>query len=466
MKGITFLILFLCSVPIALAGQYRATIHRDSFGVPYIVAETLADAAFGDGYAQAEDRFQLLMDNIQMANGTRARARGQKFVRQDYTSRLIGARRLAYDGWDKQTAEMRAIFQAFAAGVNQFMEDNKGQLPKTVYPVEPQEVLALMRYISLGRQFAQANKDRAGQGQVPIAGEGAPQRSDNKSNGWVLAPSRTVSGNPILLTDPHTPWNGINRWYEKHYITPEANIYGASTIGIPIFIFATTDKLAWTLTRNPGDRGDCFTIKVNPDNPDQYILDGKTLDFKKIEETIEVAAGSQSKQVKRTIYETIHGPVFARDGNTAFAAGLSLYDAELGVEQLLRMALASNIEEFRQAAAMLQFDGANVFCADVKGNIFYGWLNRLMVRNDEYDWQKAVDGSIKKTLYDGVLPFEKMPQSMNDPGGYYQASNTADWALEGGAWGIKPSDFPNWLLMPKNRKYFSASILRRGSCQS
>jgi acyl-homoserine-lactone acylase len=194
-------------------------------------------------------------------------------------------------------------------------------------------------------------------------------------------------------------------------------------------------------------------VKLNPNNRDQYLLDGQPRDFKKVEEIIQIKG---STPAKRTIYETIHGPVFAREGNMAFAAGMSLYSSDVGCEQLLRMVLSRDVKEFRKALSLRQLDGANVFCADDKGSIFYGWTNRLMVRNDKYNWEKTVDGSTSDTLYRELLPFEQMPQSMNDAGGYYQASNGADWMLEEGAWGLKPSDFPKWLLSTRNRRYLSA----------
>jgi len=55
-----------------LAEPFKATIVRDEFGVPYIIADTVADAAFGDGYAQAQDRLGLVMNLVLTATGTRA----------------------------------------------------------------------------------------------------------------------------------------------------------------------------------------------------------------------------------------------------------------------------------------------------------------------------------------------------------------------------------------------------------
>ncbi|HQL96171.1 MAG TPA: penicillin acylase family protein, partial [Candidatus Hydrogenedentes bacterium] len=44
-----------------------ATLYRDTWGVPHIYADTLAEAAFAAGYAQAEDRLQDLYINVRMA---------------------------------------------------------------------------------------------------------------------------------------------------------------------------------------------------------------------------------------------------------------------------------------------------------------------------------------------------------------------------------------------------------------
>ena len=58
--------------------------------------------------------------------------------------------------------------------------------------------------------------------------------------------------------------------------------------GMRLFIYATTDNISWLLTRNPGDRGDCFRVEINPNNRDQYLRNGQPRDFKKIEEIIGV----------------------------------------------------------------------------------------------------------------------------------------------------------------------------------
>jgi len=432
-----------------ISGSFQAEIIRDEFGVPYIIADTLPDAAFGDGYAQAEDRLSLLMQNILTATGTRAAQLGAKEVNRDYKARLTGARRTAYERWADIPEEVRQVYEGFAAGVNHYIDNPTGPISSLARHIEPQEVVATFLAGGLFRQMAQAQKDLIGQGSDPIEGEG--------SNGAVLGSTRSASGNGLMLSDMHTPWTSFNKWYEKHYLTPELEAHGFFSTGLPLFVTGVTDSIAWTVTRNPGDRGDCFTLKTNPENPKQYWFDDEYRDLQFVTERIEVKEG---KTVVRDVAVTVHGPVINQKKGRLFAAGMSMAGEVDITVQLYKTLTSKNLEDFKKASAMRQMIGGNVFYTDVTGNIFYAWWNRLNVRNEKYDWLKAVDGSHRDSLYQGILPFEDMPQSENDSGAYYQASNAADWTIGDGAWGISPSDFPNWLLTSPERNFLPSRSQR------
>ena len=76
------LCLLLCYLP--LAHGAHVTILRDESGVPHIFAQDAASAAFGSGYAQAEDRLEELLKNYRRAEGTMAEAFGAEFFRDDW----------------------------------------------------------------------------------------------------------------------------------------------------------------------------------------------------------------------------------------------------------------------------------------------------------------------------------------------------------------------------------------------
>ncbi len=53
------LCLLLCLLPLAHAEH--VTILRDEYGVPHVFAPDAAGAAYGSGYAQAEDRLEEML---------------------------------------------------------------------------------------------------------------------------------------------------------------------------------------------------------------------------------------------------------------------------------------------------------------------------------------------------------------------------------------------------------------------
>src|SRR5215472_4372874 len=69
-------------------GPEKVEILRDEYGVPHIFAATAAGAAFGSGYAQAEDRLEEMLRNYRRAEGTMAEVFGKEYASHDYWQRV------------------------------------------------------------------------------------------------------------------------------------------------------------------------------------------------------------------------------------------------------------------------------------------------------------------------------------------------------------------------------------------
>jgi Penicillin amidase len=72
----------------AAEGVEEVTIYRDTFGIPHIFAASEEGAAYGMGYAQAEDRLEELLKQYRRASGTMAAVFGPDFLQHDYRQRL------------------------------------------------------------------------------------------------------------------------------------------------------------------------------------------------------------------------------------------------------------------------------------------------------------------------------------------------------------------------------------------
>ena len=91
--GISFTIfvtLFVSLTPISIAGTLsdddlasQVTIRRDTFGVPHILAETEVAAAFGYGYAAAEDHVLPIARLYLKARSEEAQYFGPEHVESD-----------------------------------------------------------------------------------------------------------------------------------------------------------------------------------------------------------------------------------------------------------------------------------------------------------------------------------------------------------------------------------------------
>ncbi|MBX2939769.1 MAG: penicillin acylase family protein, partial [Ferruginibacter sp.] len=86
------------------------------------------------------------------------------------------------------------------------------------------------------------------------------------SNNWVIAPSRSSTGGPILCNDPHLGLNLPSLWYEIQITTPEFSTYGVSFPGSPAVIIGFNDSIAWGVTNGGRDVRDYYAIEFKDES--------------------------------------------------------------------------------------------------------------------------------------------------------------------------------------------------------
>jgi acyl-homoserine-lactone acylase len=111
-------------------------------------------------------------------------------------------------------------------------------------------------------------------------GEGRPG-----SNAWAIAPTRSASGNAMLLANPHLPWSDFFLWFENHLVGPDFDAYGATLVGMPLVTIGFTDYLGWTHTVNTYDGSDVYELTLEGSG---YLFDGEVRDFRSRVETVRV----------------------------------------------------------------------------------------------------------------------------------------------------------------------------------
>jgi acyl-homoserine-lactone acylase len=413
----------------------QVTIRRDKFGVPHIKAATEEAAAFGQGYAQAEDHALVLGRLLLKGRGEEAAYFGAKIGDYDVVSSDALCRQLhmhegAEAGYAKMAPWVQRIIAGCTAGYNRYVCQHRAELPDYVQLATPVDVLAHGRRVVLGefdinwRQIDDIGKPK----KEAAAAANWPYDFAIGSNMWAIGGYRSASGHALLLGNPHLDWSGSQLWCEVHIDVPgKINMYGATLIGSPVITIGFNENLGWSHTVNVHDNGGVYELTLVDGNPGSYVYDGKPLPLRKEEYAIKVKTDQGVVEQKIPAYWAHYGPVVKKHEGKLYALKSPSMDEYNMVEQWNRMGKAKSLEEFRRALDMQTLPMFNICYADKKGNCFYLYNGRFPDRPSGYDWEHTVPGNTSATEWNHVLPESRLPRLLNPEGAYVQNCNSAPW---------------------------------------
>jgi penicillin amidase len=475
--------------------DYRASLHvsglggtveifRDQLGVPHIRAGSLADAFFAQGYAHAQDRLWQMDYDRRRAAGRWAEWAGPTWVDQDKLMRRLGLDRSAQADYAAFDAETRAVFDAYAAGVNAFIETT-AQLPIEYRLVgarpaswQPWDGCAIykVRHVLMGtfgtklwraRQLQSVGESilltlRKGAempGPVAVAsgvewaavpdGSAVPALNDvisgqwdwaAGSNNWALTGARTASGQPLLAGDPHRPLEVPNVYYQNHLACPDFDVIGYSFAGVPGFPhFGHNAEVAWCITHAGADYHDLYIEEFAADDPIRYKFQDTWRPATKRTETIAVRGG---ESIMIDVVETHHGPIVVGDPRDGYALALR-YSAtaapDAGFTSFLPMLRARTVAEFDDAMRPWVDPANNLLIADRQGAVGYLMRGQVPQRDRANGWF-PVPGWTGEHEWGAPIPFEDLPRARDPQTGYFVTANnrivtddypyfiTLDWA--------------------------------------
>jgi Penicillin amidase/Condensation domain len=216
------------------------------------------------------------------------------------------------------------------------------------------------------------------------------------SNGWAIAPSRSQSGNAMLLANPHLPWSDLYLWYEAQLIAPEINAYGATLVGFPVLTIAFNDNLGWTHTVNTHDGWDAYELPLANDG---YRFNGKIRSFDREEKVLKVKEKNGNlRSESLVVRRSVRGPILAEKQGSAIALRVVGLDKPAALQQWWDMARSKNFSEFETALKRLEIPMFTVMYADrvvgapianrnraeIQGLIVF-FVNTLVLRTDLSD---------------------------------------------------------------------------------
>ncbi|HET7892319.1 MAG TPA: penicillin acylase family protein, partial [Candidatus Sulfotelmatobacter sp.] len=107
----------------------EVTVERDNWGVPHIRANSAEDLAEAQGYVLAQDRLWQMDLLRRVARGQLSEVLGPATLKIDKDFRKLNFSRAAETDWAMMNPEARTILEAYARGVNQFIEQHPRHLP-------------------------------------------------------------------------------------------------------------------------------------------------------------------------------------------------------------------------------------------------------------------------------------------------------------------------------------------------
>ncbi|MBB5696493.1 penicillin acylase family protein [Muricoccus pecuniae] len=445
-------------------------IWRDAWGIPHIRAANDRDAFAGLGFAHAQDRLWHMEMMRRKAVGRWAEWVGESGVASDRLARIVGAEAAALRDFAALGDEAQSMLEAYAAGVNAFLA-LPGELPLEYRLLgaaperwEPWHSIAVMRQIgflmgSVWMKLLRAaalpvlgpehvGKLRYDDGGcellcTPWAAEaarpgmplaelreaiadllrtGAPDLTAGGSNNWALSGTRTASGRPVLMGDPHRELEVPAMYSQAHIAGATFDAIGLTVPGVPGFPHvAHNGAVAWCVTVSFMDLHDLY-LEVFREDGLEVRTPGGWEAVRQRRETIRVRGRDD---VALTVTETRHGPVIAGDPRSGHALALrsAQFDApDRSFDCLPRMLRAGGVEALREATRGWGLIDHNMVAADTAGAIAH-WVRAIVPDRPRANGWLPVPGWVAEHDWRGEVPFEHMPHQIDPSSGIIVTAN-------------------------------------------
>lgn len=433
----------------------RVSIIRDDYGVPHIYGKTDADAVFGLLYAQCEDDFNRVEQNYIWATGRLAEVEGEEAIYSDLRAKLFMTETEAKANYDKSPDWLKKLCDAFADGINYYLETHPEVKPKLLSHFEPW----MPMYFSEGsiggdierirtskiKAFYESWMDLPEAELLQIQKKEAMAEPQG-SNGIAISGDLTQSGNTMLLINPHTSFYFRG---EVHVVSEEGlNAYGAVTWGQFFVYQGFNEKTGWMHTSTYTDVMDEFLETISKIDEKYLYQFGEELRPVEVSEIIlKYKEGDAIKEKSFPAYRTHHGPITHRT-NDVWTASAMMWSPVKALEQSFIRTKQNGYKGFREMMDIRTNSSNNTVYADGEGNIAYFHGNFIPKRDESFDYSKPVDGSNPKTDWKGLHTVDENIGLLNPENGWLQNCNSTPYtaALE---FSPKKENYPNYMSIDR-----------------
>ncbi|MET0595651.1 MAG: penicillin acylase family protein, partial [Polyangiaceae bacterium] len=425
----------------------NVTIVRDDWGIPHVHGKTDADAVFGLIYAQAEDDFHRVETNYLNALGRLAEADGETAIMRDLRMKMFVDPEDLKAKYRESPDWLKALMNAWSEGLNYFLAKNPQVKPRVIKQFEPWMPLAFsegsiggdIERVSLTELEAFYGKGGANTAK-PVDAGFVPDKGG--SNGIAIGPSKSASGHPLLLINPHTSF--FFRAEVQVQSDEGLNAYGAVTWGQFFVYQGFNERAGWMHTSSGVDCIDEYAESVTKkDDGYYYQYDGAERKITTKNVIVPYLGDGGQKSQSFTVYRSHHGPIVRKADDKWISVRL-MEEPVKALTQSYSRTKAKNYRQFKEVMSLHTNSSNNTVFADNEGSIAYFHANFIPRRDPAFDWTKPVDGSTSATEWQAVLSVDQSPLVHNPAVGWIQ--NTNNWPFSAsGPQSPKQEEFPRYV---------------------
>jgi len=461
-----------------LTGEVR--IHYDQYLIPHIFAENDMDLYKAQGYITAKHRLWQMEFQTHAAVGRLSEIFGISTLNYDRAQRRKGMGFGADKTLEKimNDPEIYGLLEAYRDGINSYINQLKPEdLPVEYklldYAPEPWTIKktallgmymtdmlsggdADLEYTNLLRRIGKERFDLLFPDYFDVVDPVIPKErdwsewdvsipevpvgefpldtikdimtkphADNGSNNWVVAPSKSYSGNPILANDPHLGLNLPSIWFALQLATPNKNTFGVTLPGTLGIIIGFNNHISWGVTNAERDVRDWYKITFKDSSKKLYYHNNS---WKETSIRIENIKIKGQESYIDSVYYTHHGPVsydHTFKGDSQLSGYALQWTGHIGsniVRTFVELNEASNYEDYKNALKYYVAPAQNFIFSSTDGDIAL-WIQGKFPNKWKEQGKFLMNGSNPEHDWQGYIPQQHNAHILNPEQGFLSSAN-------------------------------------------
>lgn len=422
--------------------ENETLVYLNNNAVPFIKSKSELDYYFALGYLHSKYRLWQ-MDILRRASiGELSELFGEEYLPHDKFIRAFELKKIAYAQFDSLDEDTKSILQAYANGVNLFIDNNSEELPiefsilnyapKKWLPINSIAIFKLLsiklnrslilesinselsivlndeqaeffsssmldnEIVNVSKRFSEFNSNL-----IKLHKDQKFYFGNINSNVWAVRQSLDSSFTTIIANNLFGSSQIPNLWFQSSGVIKDNSIAGISLPGIPFYLIGRNNNISWGFSNTEVDQFDLFFEKYGS-SVDYFIGQEGEYKVKYYKDTIALPNKKehiyyQRKSKRSVIISDFFDSIINNNESYLDAISFEWAGENIGKELdiLYRLSKSDTINSEDDLLNSWNYPSIDLLLADKFGNLNQHYLGIIPKRNSECNpdiisasWQK------------------------------------------------------------------------------